>query len=138
MHKPAWFLLKERVQCACEGGAACPKEDPARNKHGNAITGVHISSDLDHVIAGAPQIPPWWRCRGPRLPAGALAAVNEPVPWLEQFTPVTAACCCLGSLGRESRAGLSRLPAGAVASAEHACHGCLLEPWLLSMNPCPG
>ena len=51
-HGP-FFLLKERIQCLCEGGRNCKKEDPKANKGRNAVRGIHSSWIGSHIIAAA-------------------------------------------------------------------------------------
>jgi protein tyrosine phosphatase domain-containing protein 1 len=50
---PWGFLVKEEVQCLCEGGRNCAHENPARQKAPNAIAGLHSSWVGDEVLAMA-------------------------------------------------------------------------------------
>lgn len=50
---PWGFLVKEEVQCLCEGGRNCAHENPARQKAANAIAGLHSSWVGDEVLAMA-------------------------------------------------------------------------------------
>jgi protein tyrosine phosphatase domain-containing protein 1 len=50
---PWAFLVKEEVQCLCEGGRNCTHENPARQKAPNAIAGLHSSWVGDEVLAMA-------------------------------------------------------------------------------------
>lgn len=50
---PWSFLVKEEVQCLCEGGRSCSHENPARQKAPNAISGLHSSWVSDQVLAMA-------------------------------------------------------------------------------------
>jgi hypothetical protein len=50
---PWSFLVKEEVQCLCEGGRSCSHENPARQKAPNAIAGLHSSWVSDQVLAMA-------------------------------------------------------------------------------------
>jgi protein tyrosine phosphatase domain-containing protein 1 len=45
--------MKEAVQCLCEGGRGCTREDPARQKEANAVPGLHCSWVGQHVLAMA-------------------------------------------------------------------------------------
>lgn len=58
---PAAFLLKEKIQCACEGGRSCSKENPAKQRGGNVIHGIHGSwvGPEQMVLAMAR---PWQHC----------------------------------------------------------------------------
>ncbi len=47
------FIVKEHVQCLCEGGRSCTKENPAWQKVGNAIPGLHCSWVTSSVLAMA-------------------------------------------------------------------------------------
>ncbi|KAL6763265.1 protein-tyrosine phosphatase-like protein [Haematococcus lacustris] len=54
--KAPWtFRAKEKIQCLCEGGRWCTREDPARQRGGNAIPGLHCSwvGDKQNVLAMA-------------------------------------------------------------------------------------
>lgn len=53
LHGPLPFLLKEQVQCLCEGGRFCAKENPARQRGGNAVPGLHSSWVGDSILAMA-------------------------------------------------------------------------------------
>lgn len=50
---PWSFLVKEEVQCLCEGGRNCSHENPARQKVPNAIAGLNSSWVGDQVLAMA-------------------------------------------------------------------------------------
>eukprot|EP00882_Tetradesmus_deserticola_P022943 GHRQ01024953.1.p1 GENE.GHRQ01024953.1~~GHRQ01024953.1.p1 ORF type:complete len:102 (-),score=34.09 GHRQ01024953.1:468-773(-) len=50
---PAAFVMKEAVQCLCEGGSSCTREDPARQKGPNAVPGLHSNWVGQHVLAMA-------------------------------------------------------------------------------------
>jgi hypothetical protein len=50
---PWSFLVKEEVQCLCEGGRNCSHENPARQQAPNAIAGLHSSWVGDQVLAMA-------------------------------------------------------------------------------------
>lgn len=50
---PWSFLVKEEVQCLCEGGKNCSHENPARQQAPNAIAGLHSSWVGDQVLAMA-------------------------------------------------------------------------------------
>lgn len=46
--------MKEHVQCICEGGRSCTREDPAFQKGATApIQGLHCNWVGDHVLAMA-------------------------------------------------------------------------------------
>jgi protein tyrosine phosphatase domain-containing protein 1 len=45
--------MKEAVQCLCEGGRGCTREDPARQKDANAVPGLHSNWVGQHVLAMA-------------------------------------------------------------------------------------
>jgi protein tyrosine phosphatase domain-containing protein 1 len=47
------FLVKERVQCICEGGKSCPRENPAKQKGPSAIQGLHSNWVGSNVLAMA-------------------------------------------------------------------------------------
>eukprot|EP00798_Chlamydomonas_sp_ICE-L_P004014 gene4014-14093_t len=52
--KGPWaFRAKEKVICLCEGSKFCTRENPARQRGGNAITGLHASWVGDMVLAMA-------------------------------------------------------------------------------------
>jgi hypothetical protein len=47
----AWFRIKERIQCAYEGGRKCVSEDPTSNTM-NAVPGVsHLLTVVMHALA---------------------------------------------------------------------------------------
>eukprot|EP00195_Chlamydomonas_chlamydogama_P007117 CAMPEP_0202895358 /NCGR_PEP_ID=MMETSP1392-20130828/4583_1 /ASSEMBLY_ACC=CAM_ASM_000868 /TAXON_ID=225041 /ORGANISM="Chlamydomonas chlamydogama, Strain SAG 11-48b" /LENGTH=882 /DNA_ID=CAMNT_0049580345 /DNA_START=176 /DNA_END=2821 /DNA_ORIENTATION=- len=50
---PLAFRTKEKVQCLCEGGGYCWRENPAKQKEPNAIPGLHSSWVGDKVLAMA-------------------------------------------------------------------------------------
>eukprot|EP00879_Flechtneria_rotunda_P028516 GHRR01030641.1.p1 GENE.GHRR01030641.1~~GHRR01030641.1.p1 ORF type:complete len:176 (+),score=26.47 GHRR01030641.1:351-878(+) len=50
---PWSFLVKEHVQCLCEGGKYCTRENPARQKGANAVAGLHSNWVGEHVLAMA-------------------------------------------------------------------------------------
>jgi protein tyrosine phosphatase domain-containing protein 1 len=45
--------MKEAVQCLCEGGRGCTREDPSRQKDANAVPGLHSNWVGQHVLAMA-------------------------------------------------------------------------------------
>ncbi|KAG1660567.1 hypothetical protein FOA52_005103 [Chlamydomonas sp. UWO 241] len=52
--KASWvFRTKERIQCVCEGGGSCSREDPAKQQGENAIAGLHCSWVGDSILAMA-------------------------------------------------------------------------------------
>lgn len=50
---PWSFLVKEEVQCLCEGGRSCSHENPARQQGPSAIAGMHSNWVGDSVLAMA-------------------------------------------------------------------------------------
>jgi hypothetical protein len=53
LNAPVGFLVKEQMLCLCEGGKGCSRENPAKQKAGNAIKGLHSNWVGDKVLAMA-------------------------------------------------------------------------------------
>jgi hypothetical protein len=53
LNAPASYVMKEAVQCLCEGGRGCTREDPARQEDPNAVPGLHSNWVGQHVLAMA-------------------------------------------------------------------------------------
>jgi protein tyrosine phosphatase domain-containing protein 1 len=50
---PWSFLVKEEVQCLCEGGRSCTREHPGRQRGPNAVPGLHSNWVGGSVLAMA-------------------------------------------------------------------------------------
>jgi protein tyrosine phosphatase domain-containing protein 1 len=53
LNASAGFLLKEQMLCLCEGGKGCSRENPSKQKVGNAIKGLHSNWVGEKVLAMA-------------------------------------------------------------------------------------
>lgn len=53
MSAPLSFLIREQVQCLCEGGKKCTRENPASQRGPNAVAGLHSNWVGEHLLATA-------------------------------------------------------------------------------------